>query len=98
MPILANRAMVSCTRRVPLTMVRDAHFPVIMGILLIPETSVVMQMVYGSQATLRVKVKYFIFVVVRHRCQKCCFILRLDFHFQIPYFSYNNIHKNITRL
>ena len=63
MPILANRAMVSCTRRVPLTMVRDAHLPVILGILLIPETSVVMQMVYGSQATLRVKVKYFIFVV-----------------------------------
>lgn len=56
MPILANREMVSCTRRVPLTMVLDAHLAVITVILLIPATSVVMQMVYGSQATLRVKV------------------------------------------
>jgi hypothetical protein len=37
-------------------MVRDAHLAVITVILLIPATSVVMQMVYGSQATLRVKV------------------------------------------
>jgi hypothetical protein len=37
-------------------MVRDAHLVVITVILLIPATSVVMQMVYGSQATLRVKV------------------------------------------